>query len=165
MFEIYPTKDYKGMSSNDLDDGGFTPVIANSALNNGISGSSSLSPTEEGNIITFSDTTEGNTFFYQPDSYIGFAHVQGMHPIDHIWNEKELLFLVTILTFANADLFNYGRKMRRDTIANTKIKLPAQKSNGKYIIDKENKYSPEGFIPDWEWMDNYIKNLPYSCTK
>lgn len=162
MFDIYPTKDYKGMSNNDLNDGGNTPVVANSSLNNGISGHSTLQPTENGQMITFSDTTEGNTFFYQPDPFIGFAHVQGMHPIGHVWNEKQLLFLVTILTFVNCDLFNYGRKMRRDTISNTKIKLPAQKNNGQFVIDIDCKFSDEGYIPDWEWMDNYMKSLPYS---
>ncbi len=162
MFTIQPTKDYKGMSNNDLDDGGKTPFIANSAMNNAIKGFSTLEPTEEGNIITFSDTTEGNTFFYQPDPFIGFAHVQGMHSIGHNWSEKELLFLTTILTFANCNLFNYGRKMRRDTIANSFIKLPAQKCDGKFVIDESCKYSEDGYIPDWEWMDSYIKSLPYS---
>lgn len=96
MFDIYPTKDYKGMSWRDLDDGGTIPVVANSAMNNGIHGFCSLAPTEHGNIITFSDTTEDNTFFYQPEAFIGFAHVQGMHPVGREWTEKELLFFVTI---------------------------------------------------------------------
>ena len=159
MFSIRPTKAYKGMSSADLDDGGNIPVIANSALNNGISGRSSFAPTEKGQIITFSDTTEGNTFFYQPDPFVGFAHVQGMYPINHCWTEKELLFLVTVLSFKNADMFNYGRKMRRDTIADSLIKLPAKKDGRSYAFDTENKYSDEGYIPDWEWMNNYIDSL------
>ncbi len=162
MFEIYPTKDYKGMSNTDLDDGGTTPFVANSAMNNGIKGFSTLPPTEGGNIITFSDTTEGNTFFYQPDPFIGFAHVQGMHSRSHDWTEKELLFLTTILTFANGELFNYGRKMRRDIIANSKVMLPAQKNGNSFVIDESKMYSDEGYIPDWEWMDSYMKSLPYS---
>lgn len=162
MFDIYPTKDYKGMSWRDLDDGGTIPVVANSAMNNGIHGFCSLAPTEHGNIITFSDTTEDNTFFYQPEAFIGFAHVQGMHPVGREWTEKELLFFVTILTFVNRDLFNYGRKMRRDTISNSKVKLPVQKNEDGYFIDSDKKFSDDGFVPDWEWMDNYMKSLPYS---
>lgn len=162
LFEIYPTKSYNGMSYRDLHDGGNVPVIANSALNNGIKGFSTLEATEEGGIITFSDTTEGNTFFYQPEPFIGFAHVQGMHALAHKWTEKQLLFMVTILTFANADLFNYGRKMRRDTISDSLIKLPAKKDKNGYVIEKSNLFSDEGFVPDWEWMENYIKSLPYS---
>lgn len=165
MFEIYPTKDYKGMSNTDLDDGGTTPVIANSAVNNGINGFSTLPPTEKGNIITFSDTTEGNTFFYQPDDFIGFAHVQGMHPIGHKWTEKQLLFLATVLTFTNCNLFNYGRKMRRDTISNSKVKLPAQKTGNNYIIDEKKMFSDDGYIPDWEFMDSFIRSLNYHPPK
>ena len=161
MFEIYPTKAYNGMSNTDLNDGGRIPVIANSAMNNAINGFSTLPPTEDGNIITFSDTTEGNTFFYQPEPFIGFAHVQGMHSLNHNWTEKQLLFLVTILTFSNRDLFNYGRKMRRDTISNSTIKLTIQKNKNGYITDKEKTFSDDGFIPDWDWMENYIKALPY----
>ena len=162
MFEIHPTKAYTGMSSDDLDDMGNTPIIANSALNNGINGYSTLSATERGNIITFSDTTEGNTFFYQPEPFIGFAHVQGMYPINHNWTEKQLLFLVTILTFANSNLFNYGRKMRRDTIKNSTIKLPIMKNGKEYIIDEKKTFSEYGYIPDWEWIENYMRSLPYS---
>ena len=132
-------------------------------MNNGINGFSTLEPTEQGGIITFSDTTEGNTFFYQPEPFIGFAHVQGMHEYgNHHWTEKQLLFLTTILTFANCDLFNYGRKMRRDTIANSIIKLPAQKVGNDYVFDEEKMYSEDGYIPDWEWMESYIRSLPYS---
>ena len=165
LFDIYPTKAYSGMSYRDLHDGGNIPVIANSALNNGIKGFSTLEPTEKGGIITFSDTTEDNTFFYQPEPFIGFAHVQGMHAISHEWTEKQLLFLVTILTFANADLFNYGRKMRRDTISDSFIKLPAKKDANGYVIDDNKTFSNDGYIPDWEWMEDYIKSLPNNAKK
>lgn len=143
LFDIRPTKTYKDLSSSDLNDGGATPFVVNSGVNNGIGGYSSLEPTESGNIITFSDTTDGNTFFYQPKPFIGFAHVQGMYPKTHNWNKYELLFLVTILTFHNSGRFNYGRKMRRDTISNEKIKLPTNEQGA----------------PDWEWMVKYIKTL------
>ncbi len=142
-FTINPTKAYKGLGVADLDDGGSTPFVVNSAVNNGIGGYSSLEPTEKGNIITFSDTTDGNTFFYQPKPFIGFAHVQGMHPINRVWNKYELLFLTTMLTFHNDGRFNYGRKMRRDTISEQKIKLPSDKNGN----------------PDWELMEQYIKTL------
>ena len=62
----------------------------------------------------------------------------------------------------NRDLFNYGRKMRRDTISNSKVKLPAQKNEDGYFIDSDKEFSDDGFVPDWEWMDNYMKSLPYS---
>ena len=52
--------------------------------------------------------------------------------------------------------------MRRDTISNSKVKLPAQKNEDGYFIDSDKEFSDDGFVPDWEWMDNYMKSLPYS---
>lgn len=65
-FDIHPTKAYPNLSKDELDDGGSVPLVVNSSENNGIGGYSSLDATEKGGIITFSDTTEGNTFFISP---------------------------------------------------------------------------------------------------
>lgn len=143
LFDIHPTRAYDGMSKDDLDDGGITPFVVNSGFNNGVGGYSSLPPTEQGGIITFSDTTDGNTFFFQPKDFIGFAHVQGMYPKNRTWSEHELLFFATMLTYAAKGRYNYGRKMRRDNISSSFIKLPVDSSGN----------------PDWQWMEDYIKSL------
>jgi len=143
MFIIHPTKAYKGMSKDDITDGGNTPLVVNSAVNNGIGGFSTLEATEKSGIITFSDTTEGNTFFYQPHDFIGFAHVQGMYPIDRTWTKNECLFLTTMLTFVNSWRYSYGRKMSRENILQSKVLLPVIKT-------KE---------PNWKFMNQYIDSL------
>lgn len=146
FFDIHPTRAYAGLSSKDLNDGGATPFVVNSAANNGVGGFSTKTATETGNKITFSDTTEGNTFFYQPADFIGFAHVQGMYEKRyHAWTRNQLLFLVSVLQFTCLGRYTYGRKMTRTNIASTKILLPSTK-DGK---------------PDWRWMENYIGLLPY----
>ncbi|MBQ8999652.1 MAG: restriction endonuclease subunit S, partial [Clostridium sp.] len=92
LFDIHPTKAYK-MSNEELYKVcGKTPVLSNSSNNNGIGGYSGLTATEEGGIITFSDTTTGaDTMFYQPYSFIGYSHVQGMYPYHkEKWNEYSL---------------------------------------------------------------------------
>lgn len=124
LFDIHPTKAYANLSKEELDDGGTVPFVVNSAEKNGVGGFSTLEATETGGIITFSDTTNGDTFFYQPKDFIGFAHVQGMYPITREWNENELLFIITILRFVNIGRYNYGRKMTRENISNTFIDLP-----------------------------------------
>lgn len=160
LFDIFPTKAYAGMSNDELNDGGATPFIINSAENNGIGGFCSLPATEKGNIITFSDTTDGNTFFYQPNDFIGFAHVQGMHPKGREWNKYQMIFMTAILMFHNRGLFNYGRKMRRDVISSTFVKVPVQhNADGSILIDNNKTYSDDGYVPDWEFMENYIKSL------
>lgn len=144
FFDIHPTKFIKGVSAGDCVDYG-APLVVNSAENNGIAGLCDILPTEEGNIITFSDTTDGNTFFYQPKPFIGFAHIQGMYPKTRKWSKEELLFLSTIMMFDSKGKYSYGRKMRRDIILGIKIKLPVDKTGN----------------PDWQFMKNYIKSLPY----
>lgn len=144
FFDIHPTKFIKGVSAGDCVDYG-APLVVNSAENNGIAGLCDILPTEEGNIITFSDTTDGNTFFYQPKPFIGFAHIQGMYPKTRKWSKEELLFLSTIMMFDSKGKYSYGRKMRRDIILEIKIKL---------LVDKTGN-------PDWQFMKNYIKSLPY----
>lgn len=144
-FDIHPTKAYTGLSNKDLNDGGETPFVVNSATNNGIGGFSTKPATEKGNIITFSDTTEGNTFFYQPHDFIGFSHVQGMYEKNHAWTRNQLLFLVSVLKFTCVGRYTYGRKMTRENIAASLVLLP----------------SDEYGLPDWQWMESYIKSLPY----
>ena len=57
LFDIHPTKTYKGNNSDLFDDNGKNPVLGNTSTNNGIGGYSSKPCTENGGIITFSDTT------------------------------------------------------------------------------------------------------------
>lgn len=142
-FDIHPTKAYTGLSNKDLNDDGETPFVVNSAANNGIGGFSTKPATEKGNIITFSDTTEGNTFFYQPHDFIGFSHVQGMYEKNHAWTRNQLLFLVSVLKFTCVGRYTYGRKMTRENIAASLVLLP----------------SDEYGLPDWQWMEDYIKSL------
>lgn len=144
LFEIHPTKPIIDVSADDCGENG-VPLVVNSAENNGVVGLINMPPTEQGRIITFSDTTDGNTFFYQPNPFIGFAHVQGMYSKIRVWSKEKSLFLVTILMFEANGRYNYGRKMRRDIISEVRVKLP---------VDSEGN-------PDWQYMENYIKSLPY----
>ena len=42
------------------------------------------------------------------------------------------------------------------------IELPVQHNNdGTPCQDVNRTYSDDGYIPDWVWMENYIKSLPY----
>ena len=71
------------------------------------------------------------------------------------------LFIQTLLT-ANRFKYAYGRKVTEDKYAEDEIKLPVITSaDGTPIIDESNEFSDEGYIPDWQFMENYIKSLPY----
>ncbi len=126
LFEIRPTKAYKLTNSHLFDNSAKNPVVTNSSLNNGISGYSSLEPTEKGNQITYSDTTTSEGIFYQKRPFIGYSHVQGLYPLKYheFWNEKTLLYIVTAFKKVACGRFNYGNKFNRKIASGMPIFLP-----------------------------------------
>ncbi|MGH1579669.1 restriction endonuclease subunit S [Helicobacter pylori] len=126
LFEIHPTKAYKLTNSHLFDNNAKNPVVTNSSLNNGISGYSSLEPTEKGNQITYSDTTTSEGIFYQKRPFIGYSHVQGLYPLKYheFWNEKTLLYIVTAFKKVACGRFNYGNKFNRKIASGMPIFLP-----------------------------------------
>ena len=145
LFDIHPTKAYKLTNAQLLDNGEY-PVVANSAYNNGIGGYSTKVPTENGNMVTFSDTVDANTIFYQPNDFIGYPHVQGLYPLmyEDKWNEYTYSFFISVFRgSAISKRFDYGNKFRRDIAVNLIIKLPT---------------TPSG-QPDWQYMEDYMRNI------
>ncbi|WRC28983.1 restriction endonuclease subunit S [Helicobacter pylori] len=126
LFEIRPTKAYNLTNSHLFDNNAKNPVVTNSSLNNGISGYSSLEPTEKGNQITYSDTTTSEGIFYQKRPFIGYSHVQGLYPLKYheFWNEKTLLYVVTAFKKVACGRFNYGNKFNRKIASGMPIFLP-----------------------------------------
>ncbi|GAA8587902.1 restriction endonuclease subunit S [Helicobacter pylori] len=126
LFEIRPTKAYKLTNSHLFDNSAKNPVVTNSSLNNGISGYSSLEPTEKGNQITYSDTTTSEGIFYQKRPFIGYSHVQGLYPLKHheFWNEKTLLYIVVAFKKVACGRFDYGNKFNRKIASEMPIILP-----------------------------------------
>lgn len=161
LFDIHPTKIIKDITSGDCVESGTTPLVVNQSYDNGIAGRVNYEPTEKRGIITFSDTWEGKTFFYQGEDFIGFSHVQGMYPKSKM-SKNILIFISVILEFEANDRYSYGRKKRRDLIEKSYIKLPVKHNDDRTIfIDAEHTYSEEGYVPDWQFMEEYIKSLPY----
>ena len=75
-----------------------------------------------------------------------------------------LLFFQTLLT-ANRFKYDYGRKVSERKYASEIIELPVlHNKDGSVFIDKGKKYSDEGFYPDFEYMEKYIKSLNFQQT-
>lgn len=71
------------------------------------------------------------------------------------------LFIQTLLT-ANRFKYAYGRKVTEEKYAEDEIKLPIlSAADGTPVIDNSNEFSDEGYVPDWQFMEDYIKSLPY----
>ena len=74
---------------------------------------------------------------------------------------KVKMFISTVL-FSNQYRYSYGRQANK-TLPDLILKLPIKRdSNGNPIIDDNHTYSENGYIPDWQFMENYINSLPYS---
>lgn len=100
---------------------------------------------ESSNAITIGDTTA--TIFYQENNFICGDHMVVLRS-RHL-NKYVGLFITSLLD-KERFRYNYGRAFNKGIISDTKLKLPAiQNVHGEYE-------------PDWQWMEDYIKGLPYS---
>lgn len=159
---IYKSKSYNKseLETSDISKDGFIHFVSRTEENNSIdcyAMGSDFSEIEKGNAITIGDTT--STVAYQSASFVNGDHII---VIRADWlNKYTGLFIVSLLR-KERYRYSYGRAFLMDSIKNTKLLLPVKKKNGKPIIDEQHTFSDEGYIPDWQWMENYIKELPYS---
>ena len=56
----------------------------------------------------------------------------------------------------------FGRELNAHFRKDFTIKLPIKRDANGIIYDETHEFSDDGYIPDWEWMDSYMKSLPYS---
>jgi hypothetical protein len=72
------------------------------------------------------------------------------------------MFLSTILNKEDYK-YSYGRARIKSKLEEEIIKLPIKRNPDKTpFVDDDCTYSDEGYVPDWEFMEEYIKSLPYS---
>ena len=136
---------------------GDTPYCSASAENNGISKKIDLPPDFNGNQIITGKV--GCTSFYEAQPFCATSDVNVLTPRFEM-SQAVALFLVTIINKNENYRWNYGRQCRVSNTKKINIKLPVQYDlDGNPVIDKNKLFSDEGFIPDWQWMENYIKSL------
>ena len=99
--------------------------------------------------------------FYQPDAFVGYPHIQGMYPYDkEHWNEKECLYFIGVMKTACGKGWSYSDKFTRVFVLETTPLLPIkQDENGNPIIDETHFYHEEGFVPDFDYMQERIEEL------
>lgn len=99
----------------------------------------------KGNCIVFIGDGAGSVGYciYQPEDFIGSSTlIAGYNDNLNSFNAQ---FFIAILD-RERYRYSFGRKYRQEKVKQTKIKLP---------VTKDGK-------PDWVFMENYIKSLPYS---
>lgn len=125
---------------------GIHPYVTTQAVNNGIEGYYNIA-TEEGSVFTVDSAVLGFCA-YQEKDFSASDHVEKLIP-KFSCNKYIALFLTTIIN-REQYRYNYGRKASQTKLRQSKIKLPA--------VTNENGET----VPDWQWMEDYIKGLPYS---
>lgn len=122
---------------------GNIPIVTRSANNNGVAMyvNADKDYISEKNCITIG--AEGIVAFYQPTDFTTGVKVYTIKC--NKMNKYIAMFICTILDMEKYR-YNYGNARILDKIKEEKIKLPAGK-------DGE---------PDFDFMENYIKSLPYS---
>lgn len=143
---------------DDYSDGN-TPYCSASAENNGVSKKIDKSPDFQGNKIITGKV--GCTAFYQPRPFCATSDVNVLTPKFEMTPEVGL-FITTVINKNENYRWNYGRQCRVNDTKEISIKLPImQNSDGSAYFDENLRYSSEGFVPDWEWMRQYIHSLHY----
>ncbi len=142
---------------------GGIPIASNSSENNNIAGYTSFIPNRKlfDHKISISIADRGKFWaFIQPkDFYIGTRVKALVCKYDKI-TINQLAFITTIIN-QESFKFCYGRNCCAN-LPDMIIKLPVKhNSNGTLYIDDSYSYSEEGFVPDWKFMEDYIKTLHY----
>ncbi|CAC9613382.1 hypothetical protein [uncultured Gammaproteobacteria bacterium] len=120
---------------------GKSPYITTQATNNGVGGFYDFY-SEKGNCLTVDSAVLGYCS-YQKDNFSASDHVEKLIP-NFEMNKYIALFLTTILNLEQYR-YNYGRKCSQTRMKEISIKLPTKNNQ-----------------PDWQFMEDYIKSLPYS---
>lgn len=142
LFDIHKGK---RLTSEDQTEGD-TPYIGAIDSNNGVSNRIGQNPIHDGNTISLSYNGSVGEAFYQPVPYWATDDVNALylHNEYGTLNPATGLFICSVLRH-DQYRYSYGRKWTLENMEATNIKLPA---------------IPDG-MPDWQWMENYIKSLPY----
>lgn len=141
-FEVFTGGD---MWLDEEQEGSF-PVICLGGENNGVCGYISKNVEHRlypANSISVAGWAGGLFAFYQPNDFYVKGRLKVLVPKfnNNVWVS---IFLCTMLN-KEEYRYSYGRKASADHVPDTILKLPAD-NNGN---------------PDWEFMENYIKSLPY----
>lgn len=159
LIKLFDVERGRITSLNELNEG-TTPIVSASGENEGISFFGDIEAPYNNNItISMNGVNTGFTAYhgYPFNINVDCCVLKQKFKL----NKYIAIFIVTIISQLKCK-YSYGRKMSAERIEKEKLKLPIQKdSNGLPIIDAEFKFSDEGFIPDWKYMEKFVSKLHY----
>ena len=114
----------------------------------------------KGNCVIFICNGQGSVGYanYMDVDFIGTTDIVAGYN-KHL-NEWVGVFLATVYSQERSK-YSFGRKWKTH-LRNTVVYLPIRHNlDGTPYVDNKYEYSEEGFTPDWQFMENYIKSLHY----
>lgn len=140
LFEIQKGK---RLTKEDMEEG-FDNYLGAIDNNNGIRQKINAEYLWKPNCISVNYNGSVGEAFYQSEPFWASDDVNILYPKGWELNKYIGLFIATVIK-AERPKYNYGRKWKKEVMKKSVIKLPTK--NGE---------------PDWQYMENYIKLLPYS---
>ena len=138
---------------------GKTPFVGRTNTNNGIQGFVEPVCITEGYCITIS-MVGTNVALYQENEFQASQNIAVLR--NNELNKHRAMFICSMINFEMKLKYSYGRTVGKSNIEEMVLPLPVKYNyDDDPIIDNTCKYSKNGYIPDWDWMEMYIKSLPY----
>lgn len=156
--KLFDIRKGKRLTAADQEDGNNNYIGAIDS-NNGVANHIGQAPIHEGNTISLSYNGSVGEAFYQFEPYWATDDVNALYSYYDDFNQYIGLFIATVLRKEKYK-FSYGRKWTLENMNMSIIKLPIQhNADGTPYIDSNHIYSEDGYVPDWQFMEDYMKSL------
>lgn len=156
--KLFDIRKGKRLTAADQEDGNNNYIGAIDS-NNGVANHIGQAPIHEGNTISLSYNGSVGEAFYQFEPYWATDDVNALYSYYDDFNQYIGLFIATVLRKEKYK-FSYGRKWTLENMNVSIIKLPIQhNADGTPYIDSNHIYSEDGYVPDWQFMEDYMKSL------
>jgi len=133
-----------GARKDEIIVGGKTPLVTSIDSSNGIVGYVNKPSTHQANTITVNRNGSVGQAYYQPRPFCSTEDVHVFVPLFTL-NKYSAMFLLPLI-MKEKFRYSYGRKWGIERMKITDIRLPSN------VVGE----------PDWQFMADYIKSLPYS---
>jgi hypothetical protein len=144
LSDLFVIKKGKRLTKADMIPGN-TNFLGAISENNGVREKIETNFTWEANCITVNYNGSVGEAFYQSEPFWASDDVNVLYPKDWPLNKYIAMFIITIIK-TNRFKFSYGRKWTKEKMSESYIKLPTTADGA----------------PDFNFMESYIKSLPYS---
>lgn len=139
--------------------------VGRSADDNGVAGKVDLvdgvEPYKAGCITVALGGSLGSSYL-QDEKFYTSQNVSVLEFEDDVSDAAKIFISCLIMNESKYKYFPFGRELNTHIRTDFGFTLPVQhNSDGTILIDEKHTYSEEGYVPDWQFMEDYIKSLPY----